>query len=275
MRQFRSLLINNAQLRIPGLEVLTIAAHGHMPELASVSLHRHPWSQAILYLSGGGRQTFSNHRARVEAGTLVMVPPAVSHSFERQGRRAPLCLLIDFRFRGARKRHATVSSLSRSELSHIRQNLVHLVRLHKGAHEGPRCESAVLILQTLMMLLRSAGWLERSPAPTDRPQDRAIVGLLGKLQPSAPLAEAVSQSGYQRDHLNRLVKRHTGLTLGQHRAQRRLALARKLLSEGMQVGNVAAAVGLPDQSYFARWFRRQTGVSPSAAHHRLAADATG
>ncbi|MBW8782644.1 MAG: helix-turn-helix domain-containing protein [Verrucomicrobia bacterium] len=275
MRQFRSLLINNAQLRIPGLEVLTIAAHGHMPELASVSLHRHPWSQAILYLSGGGRQTFSNHRARVEAGTLVMVPPAVSHSFERRGRRAPLCLLIDFRFRGARKRHATVSSLSRSELSQIRQNLVQLVRLHKGAHEGPRCESAVLILQTLMLMLRSAGWLERAPALTAHPQDRAIIGLLGKLQPSAPLTEAVSQSGYQRDHLNRLVKRHTGLTLGQHRAQRRLALARKLLSEGMQVGNVAAAVGLPDQSYFARWFRRQTGVSPSAAHRRLAADTTG
>jgi len=267
-RRFRSLLINNARLRIPGLEVLALAAHGHLPELASVSQHRHPWSQAILYLSGGGRQTFSHHRARVEAGTLVMVPPGASHSFERLGRRAPLCLLIDFRFRGARKRHASVTGLSRSELSQVRQNLAHLVKLHKNAAEGPRCESAVVILQTLMMLLRAAGWLDRSPALPDHPRDRALLGLVGQLQPAAPLVETIAQSGYQRDHLNRLVKRHTGLTLGQHRAQRRLTLAKKLLSEGLQVGGVAAAVGLPDQSYFARWFRRQTGVTPSALQRR-------
>jgi len=268
MRKFRSLLIDNARLRIPGIEVLTLAAHGHMPELASVSQHRHAWSQAILYLSGDGRQTFSNHRARVEAGTLVMMPPGVSHSFERLGRRAPLCLLIDFRFRGARQRHASVTSLSRSELSQVRQNLVQLVRLNKNTSEGPRCESAVVILQTLMMLLRAAGWLDRAPAPPDHPRDRALLGLVGKLQPSAPLVETVTQSGYQRDHLNRLIKRHTGLTLGQHRAQRRLAEAKRLLAEGVQVGEVAAAVGLPDQSYFARWFRRQTGVTPSALQRR-------
>lgn len=271
-RRFRSLLITNARLRIPGLEVLALAAHGHMPELASVSQHRHPWSQVLLYLSGEGRQTFSHHRARIKAGSLVLLPPGTAHSFERLGRRAPLCLLIDFRFRGARKLNASVNSLSRSELAQVRQNLAQLVRLHReDAHESPRCESAVLILQVLLLLLRGAGWLDRSPAPPDHPRDRALLGLVGKLQPSAPLAEAVAQSGYQRDHLNRLVKRHTGLTLGQHRAQRRLALAKKLLAEGVRVGEVAAAAGLPDQSYFARWFRRQTGVTPSASQRRAAA----
>jgi len=31
----------------------------------------------------------------------------------------------------------------------------------------------------------------------------------------------------------------------------------------MRVADVAEAVGVLDQSYFARWFRRQTGQPPS------------
>src|SRR5258708_37802013 len=104
MRRFRSLLINNVNLRMPGLEVMTLAAHRHLTEIASVSLHRHKWSQAILYLSGSGRQTLQHIKARIEPGALVVVPPGVTHSFERSGGRAPLCLLIDFRLRNARAR---------------------------------------------------------------------------------------------------------------------------------------------------------------------------
>jgi AraC family L-rhamnose operon transcriptional activator RhaR len=73
----------------------------------------------------------------------------------------------------------------------------------------------------------------------------------------------VQRSGYQRDHLNRLVKRETGLTLGQLRMQRRLARAKELLAQGIRVADVAEAVGVLDQNYFARWFRRQTGQPPS------------
>jgi AraC family transcriptional activator of pobA len=87
--------------------------------------------------------------------------------------------------------------------------------------------------------------------------------LLAKLDPAMPLREVIRRSGYQRDHLNSLIKRESGITLGQYRSQRRLALAKRLLTEQVRVSAVAAAVGLPDQSYFARWFRKQTGQQPS------------
>ncbi|HWA85899.1 MAG TPA: helix-turn-helix transcriptional regulator, partial [Opitutus sp.] len=93
--------------------------------------------------------------------------------------------------------------------------------------------------------------------------DSAMHRLLLTMPLESTLQHVVQRSGYQRDHLNRLVKKETGLTLGQFRAQRRLSRAKELLARGVKVGDVAGEIGLPDQSYFARWFRRQTGQSPS------------
>jgi AraC family L-rhamnose operon transcriptional activator RhaR len=262
-RRFRSLLIEDANIRTPGLQVMRLAVHRHLPELASVTQHVHASSQALLYLSGEGRQRISRGTARVEPGTLVMIPAGVSHAFVRSGSKMPLCLAIDYRIRTPGRRQASVSSLNRSELAQVRQSLAQLARMHSDSRAALQVDGAVLVLQVMVTLLRSAGWLPRESAPARGHPGRAILGLLSRIEPSTPLSDVIRRSGYQRDHLNSLVKRETGLTLGQYRAERRLSLAKRLLSEQVQVSGVAAAVGLPDQSYFARWFRRQTGQPPS------------
>jgi AraC family L-rhamnose operon transcriptional activator RhaR len=263
-RRFRSLLIESANVRIPGMQVVRLAVHRHLPELTKVGQHVHASSQALLYLSGEGRQRIGRSTARVEPGTLVMIPPGTPHSFVRGGTKMPLCLAIDCRLRLPGKRHATVSSLNRSELAQVRQSLAHLARMHSDSQAELHVDAAILILQIMVTLLRSAGWLPREAASPRGQPGRAILGLLSRIEPSTPLLEVIRRSGYQRDHLNSLVKRETGLTLGQYRAERRLTLAKKLLAEQVKVSGVATAVGLPDQSYFSRWFRRQTGQQPSS-----------
>jgi AraC family transcriptional activator of pobA len=263
MRRFRSLLIEKVNIRIPALRVASLAVHRHLSELGSVELHSHTYSQALLYLSGAGRQTLSRHKVRIEPGTLVLVPPGTPHSFERAGPKAPLCLAIDFHYREAAQNTAAVSSLTRSEVMLVRQSLADLVRMHAVSPHELSCAGAALVLQLVLILLRSGGWLPREVVPLKQPGGRAIAGILAKLEPSTPLNEIVRRSGYQRDHLNTLIKKDTGLTLGQHRASQRLSLAKRLLASRERVSSVAAAVGLPDQSYFARWFRKQTGQRPS------------
>jgi AraC family transcriptional regulator, transcriptional activator of pobA len=262
-RRFRSLLIESANIRTPSLHVMRLAVHRHLPELARVGQHSHSSSQALLYLSGEGWQRISRGAARVEPGTLVVIPPGTPHSFARSGTKMPLCLAVDFRVRPPGRCDSAVSSLNRSELSQVRQSLAQLARIHSETGAALPIEASILVLQVMVALLRSAGWLPREAAPSGGQPGGAILRLLSGIEPSTPLGEVVGRSGYQRDHLNSLVKRETGLTLGQYRAERRLALAKRLLGEQVQVSAVATSVGLPDQSYFARWFRRQTGQQPS------------
>lgn len=262
-RRFRSLLIDSVNIRTPSLHVMKLAVHGHLPEREQVEPHSHTSSQALLYLDGEGWQSFSRNRARVEPGTLVMVPPGVLHSFARLGGKVPLCMVVDFRFSQPRGRSASLSSLTRSELTQVRQSLAHLGRLQSDSPIALHSAGAVVVLQVMVTLLRSSGWLPREPSQGTDNARRAIPDLLARVDPSTPLAEIIRKSGYQRDYLNSLVKRETGITLGQYRSQQRLVLAKKLLAEQVTVSGVALAVGLPDQSYFARWFRRQTGLQPS------------
>ena len=175
----------------------------------------------------------------------------------------PLCLTIEFDLKGARSNQPAAHKMNRSELVQLRQQLAYLLRLRSTAGGVFHMENATVILQVVISLLRVAGWLERVPESPSDTGESAIHRLLYSVDLTTPLQQIVRQSGYQRDHFNRLVKKETGLSLGQVRMQRRLAKAKELLSEGIRVANVANEVGFTDQSYFSRWFRQQTGRVPS------------
>jgi AraC-like DNA-binding protein len=78
-----------------------------------------------------------------------------------------------------------------------------------------------------------------------------------------PLDQIAQRVGYQHDYLNRLLKQHDGLTLGQLRARQLLTRSQQLLRGRQSVGDVAEALGFNDPNYFSRWFRKHTGQTPT------------
>lgn len=65
-------------------------------------------------------------------------------------------------------------------------------------------------------------------------------------------------------HLSRLFVATTGTTPHAYAAQRRLALAKsRLLSESIAISEVAYALGFSGPATFTRWFRRESGSTPS------------
>jgi AraC-like DNA-binding protein len=64
-------------------------------------------------------------------------------------------------------------------------------------------------------------------------------------------------------HLTTVVRRRTGRTVQEWIIERRMAEARKLLADtDLPVSEVARRVGISDQGYFSRLFRRTHGSSP-------------
>lgn len=70
-------------------------------------------------------------------------------------------------------------------------------------------------------------------------------------------------------HFRRLWRQHYGLPPGRYVNEMRLRRAcRDLVESTRPIGDIAAAVGFTDQLYFARCFRRFTGLSASDYRHR-------
>ena len=83
--------------------------------------------------------------------------------------------------------------------------------------------------------------------------------------PVLPAADYADAMGVTLNYLNRQVKRATGHPVSHWIDMARINRAKRLLKEtGLPIIDVGTAVGLDDQAYFARFFRRLTGMTPTA-----------
>ena len=78
------------------------------------------------------------------------------------------------------------------------------------------------------------------------------------------LASYAQAAGISENYLSRQIKQYTGRSVGDWIDSVRIVRAKRLLAETSDpIIDVANAIGLDDQSYFARFFKRETGQTPS------------
>jgi YesN/AraC family two-component response regulator len=144
---------------------------------------------------------------------------------------------------------------------HNLQRLTHVIDAAWAArHPGPA--SADSAVEAVPATLEAA--IERSP----------VVGAvfahvttnLGSALALATVADAV---GYNPAYLTDLIRRETGQPLGRWIIELRLRRAQRLLLETTTpIHEIAAAVGYPDRSHFARTFRQHVGETPQLWRQR-------
>lgn len=84
------------------------------------------------------------------------------------------------------------------------------------------------------------------------------------------IASYAQEAGISGNYLSRLVRTHTGRSVGSWIDIVRIQRARRLLADTKTpVIDVALAVGLEDQSYFARFFKKETGMTPSEFRKKM------
>jgi len=83
-------------------------------------------------------------------------------------------------------------------------------------------------------------------------------------RPTGTLETYAQAAGISKNHLSRQVKQFTGRSVGDWIDSVRIVKAKRLLAgTSAPIIDVAAAVGIDDQSYFARFFKSKTGQTPT------------
>lgn len=276
MEAYRPILLEELDLQLPGLRLRQLTVNRHTPQVREVAAHSHAISQLILYLGGGGLQLLDGERHGIAPGVLVHIPAGCAHGFHSQTRRAPLALVINLDWQLPPERAGLVQRpqahlLGHQQLRTVRACLGRLSELRERRLEPLDLQALAVILELLEVLLAALDIIHRKPprhvlhpaVRKVREHLRELLRTQGAME-EFTLAQAAALAQLQPDYLNRLMRRDLGLTFGQLRSQLRLAEAQKALRAGAKIGDAGAAAGFADANYFTRWFRRQTGQTPSA-----------
>ena len=127
------------------------------------------------------------------------------------------------------------------------------------------------VLQLLQALCQSYITLGAAP-PSNEQVKKAIIYIRRHLSEPITLDILAQHVGTGKFHLSRQFKAFTGKTVVQTVNLIRCTEAQRLLEGGMRVGEVAAACGFDNLSYFSRTFKALTGKLPSQHlrdHHSL------
>ena len=252
MLAWSPLLVQKIEIHALGFVLRKLQLNRHRE--AEVALHRHAYHQLILYLAGEGVQVLRDKRVDARAGDLFIIPPGVDHGFAMAGNSRPLCLVLEYESRpGTRVLHRHLPQQSLNELHSLLARVPTKGRLALSDYPA--------VLSVVARLLEPPRAEETPPLAAPSP---LVSRVRESLRGAKPFSEIARETGYVRDALSRRLKREHGLSLRGLRDQERLTAAQTALRENTGVAVAAAKAGFDDPNYFARWFRKQTGLTPSA-----------
>lgn len=251
MLAWSPILIQQIEIHALGFVLRKLQLNRH--RAAEVARHTHPYSQLILYLAGEGVQHVREQRISARGGDLFIIPPRVRHGFSTIGQSRPLCLVLDYQTPKKRIR-AVHRKLPQHTLNELHSLLAQVPT--KGR---PALSDYPAIIAVIARLLEPA---KAEPAPQIAPRS-LFDRVKARLRESVRLSDVARESGYARDALSRRLKRDHGLGLRGVRDLVRLEAAQAALRAKIPVSDAASQAGFDDPNYFARWFRRKTGMTPS------------
>lgn len=265
----KPILLRKLHLRCGDWSVKELRVNRHLQPFDLGIPHHHSHGQLLLYLRGHGEQRIGKRRHPVAPGAVFFIPPRVEHAFLEHSPRLAICLVADLSGDGPVRFGTATGWLPAEELAHVRERLNQLAheRLEKGEHGKGNNPLELGAGGTALQVLDSCRRVCSGAPRSDGEGSLVSRRLLRSIRPGEAVpspGELARRVGLQQDYLNRLVRRSTGLTLGQWRARELLKACERELSKVGTIGVAALRLGFSDPNYFSRWFRRQTGMTPGS-----------
>jgi AraC family transcriptional regulator, transcriptional activator of pobA len=266
------------------IHIETIASRSSIHDW-TIRAHRHGnLFQILLIERGGGEMTFESATVAFVAPCAILVPPTTAHGF-RFAPEATDGFVVSFtedvaEMLGERSGEALarLKALAADPVialageAETRRLALLCAELHDErflAREGHRLSMRAYLALIAIEVARLAASRARTGAVTLRRAD-PIVDDLRRLVEQHFRSERrigfyAAQLAMTPDRLNDHVKRATGVTAGHLIRQRILTEAkRQLVFTTEAIQEIAFALSFSDQSHFARFFRKQTGMTPQA-----------
>lgn len=258
METFQPILLKDLSIELPSAKITRLAMNRHMPKVEDIVDHDHDFDQFLLYLRGSGIQRIGESTISVRRGSLIFLPKKQRHGFQKLQSQKPVCLAIDLRI-DSRNDWPTITELLPEALAEIELCLNRLSKKRKRT-EFSNASDVLKILQIFEDNQSSKGRNHSGPHTRAVKNWITAQGLANSMTP----ASIALGCGTTVDQLNRRLKRESGITLGSLLASIRFQKADQLLKNTPQsIGEIAEKIGFLDQNYFARWFKKQCGLSPS------------
>jgi AraC family transcriptional regulator, transcriptional activator of pobA len=247
----------------------------------TIRAHRHRnLFQILLIERGGGEMTFDAARLTFAAPAAILVPAAIAHGFrfepnvtdgwvisfteDAAGALTDREALSRLRELAAQPVVPIGDEVVRSRLSAL---CAELFEEHSLAREGFRLAMRGLLVLIAVGVARLAASRARTGSVTLHPADATVAQLRALVdehfRQERQLGFYAEKLAMTVDRLNDHVKRATGVTAGHLIRQRLLTEAkRQLVFTTMPIHDIAKELAFADPSHFARFFRKQTGITP-------------
>src|SRR3954452_4316043 len=265
------------------IHIETIASRSSIHDW-TIRAHRHRnLFQILLIGSGGGEMKFEAASIAFEAPCAILVPATIAHVFRFQPRLTDGWVMTftedvaeamgDRRGEALARLKALAAEpvvpLGEHERDRLAQRAVELHEEGFLAREGFRIAMRGLLALIAIEVARLAASRARSGMVTLAPADATVEALRRLVEEHFRKERLISfyaeKLAITPDRLTDHVKRASGVTAGHLIRQRVLTEAKRaLVFPGQPIHEISYDLGFADPSHFARFFRKQTGMTPQA-----------
>ncbi len=251
------------------MALLLVGASPH--RLVDHELHSHDCYEIIVNTEGEGTAEIGGREYPFSPGSVHVIPPAIPHRKTAPAGFRDLYLRTDTldRTGAVRKKGIVLTEplILSDDSCHTLTNLLTILLSRYLIQKEADAVTETLYDAVLQMV--GAGI---SLPPVNPVVSRVIQTITASYSdPDFQVTDALTATGYSKDHLRRCFQQATGMTPHGYLTDIRIRYAKRLLLQRLPVSEAALLSGYYDPDYFCRIFRAQTGMTPTAYQKKHAA----
>ena len=234
-------------------------------------LHSHDCYEIIVNTEGEGTAEIGGREYPFSPGSVHVIPPEMAHRKTSPGGFRDIYLRTDAlnRTDTPRKKERTLTGplILSDDSCHTMTNLLSILLSRYLIQKDMDAVTETMYNAVLQMIEESAA------LPPIHPVVSQVIQRItaSYSDPDFQVTEALTATGYSKDHLRRCFQQATGMTPHEYLTDIRIRYAKRLLTQKMPVSEAALLCGYYDPDYFCRLFRAQTGMPPTAYQKKHAA----